>query len=98
MHRHSLYSLAHLETPPTLSIHSMEGDLYTAQCELANGELALVCSDDGAPLQTRSLEKMRNRMQGLTFSSVYLVQRTPYDEMIGTDTHSEPVKTRLNWG
>lgn len=97
MKRYSLYNLAHLETPATIHVHSTEGDIYTAVCVLHEGEHAIICHDDGKILTAHSLDEMHTMLEHTPMKESFLVTRTPYDEMIGTDTLNEPVKTRLNW-
>lgn len=97
MKRYSLQQLLRAETPLTVHIHSTEGDIYTANCSLANSEHALICQNDGRILVAHSLAEMHSFFAGIPTAEVLLVTRTPYDEMIGTETVAEPVTTRLNW-
>lgn len=97
MKRYSLYALQQLETPPVLHIHSIEGDIYTADCVLSNGERALIVRDDGQALSGQSLSALHALLAGIRFSDTLLIQRSAYDEMIGTSTFSGPTALRLNW-
>lgn len=98
MKHYSIYSLGQLEVPPVLEVHSTEGDIYTADCILQNGERALICRDDGNPLSSHSLAELHAQLDGIAFEEARLIQHSAYDEMIGTPTHSGKTSMVLHWG
>ena len=65
-----------------VAIRSTELSLYLAEVEL-DGELHLVCDDDGVPLRTVNLVNMREQLECLDIEHLVLVQDSAYDEMIG---------------
>ncbi|EAR11363.1 DUF6482 family protein [Reinekea blandensis] len=97
MKHYSIYALIQLETPPTLEVHSTEGDIYTADCVLDSGERARISQDDGTLLTCHSLDELHSRLAAVPFREARLIQHSAYDEMIGTPTHADPTPLSLHW-
>jgi hypothetical protein len=81
----------------SLEVHAIEGGLYTAYCCIGEGEPTVIHRNDGTPLRARSIQEVKSAVEGIHFIDKTLVIRTAYDEMIHTNTYSEPVKARLHW-
>lgn len=65
-----------------IHIHSHEGGLYTVMIQRDSDSLCLY-GDDGKPLCTRQLLPLRQALQSCRCEKHYLVQKSPYDEMLG---------------
>jgi hypothetical protein len=93
----SIHEIAQQIVPPVILVYSTEGDIYTASALLVNGQKQVICYDDGKLVRTASLDDMHSIMSQVDIQEAYLVTRSPYDEMIGTETFVDEVKTNLHW-
>ncbi|EAQ96651.1 DUF6482 family protein [Congregibacter litoralis] len=63
-------------------VESVDLSLYIAHAEVTEGRL-LITEGDGKPLKTRNLLDMKSALAGFRGADMVLVQRSPYDEMVG---------------
>jgi len=65
-----------------LVIESVDLSLYIAHAEVG-GERFLIADDRGGVLKTQNLLDMKTALMRLKADARVLVQRSPYDEMVG---------------
>ena len=77
-------TLASLKAKPIekLIVESVDLSLYIAHA-VVDGEQRLIVERDGKPLKTRNLLEMKKAFRPLKAERVVLIQRSPYDEMVG---------------
>ncbi|OLO07232.1 hypothetical protein BTW08_13345 [Salinicola sp. MH3R3-1] len=89
--------LAHESRVEELHVESLEGDIFL-YCAYVEGEKHVLMDKNGVPLHPQSLGHARKWLidaGGLEDVPLFLVQETPYDEMIGLDSNSESHKTPM---
>ncbi|QBY05672.1 NADH-quinone reductase [Thalassotalea sp. HSM 43] len=75
-----------------LTIKSFEGNIYLIT---ENG--AIVTGKDNNPLRFDSISEIKEYYRGNMPDRVSLEQHTPYDEMCGLQSSTEPLTLRLQW-
>ena len=68
--------------PATFTIHSLDQALYQVTVTVGGAEY-LLREDDGRPFRRHSLTEVRESLQVLPVTAIYLRQTSAYDEMIG---------------
>lgn len=68
--------------PATISIRSLEGDIYISYAT-HEGQPCIITDRSGQPLKARSLCHMHELLHGVPCKQAELVVDSPYDEMIG---------------
>ncbi|WP_371195559.1 DUF6482 family protein [Glaciecola sp. SC05] len=79
-----------------LFIESIEGGTYLAAIGDKRGTEYLQDGYRGS-MQFQSLSELREQLSGRTFEKVWLMQKTPYDEMCGLETQNETLTIELDW-
>lgn len=78
-----------------LILQSFENGLYLTEVEMADGRFA-VCDTSGLPLKFRSQLEAKKSFKGLGITDTWLVQQSPYNEMIGMPADRvEPLEVKL---
>lgn len=80
----------------TLHIYSHEGGIYTLQATIDGKSQPLQLNKD-KPAVHDSIEGIRLKMDGVHVREAYLVQQTPYDEMIGLPSTGGIEKQPIAW-
>lgn len=81
-----------------LHIESHEGDVFVLRALTQSGEEEVLEDEHGQPLRPQSLGEARKMLidaGGFEELPLFLVQKVPYDEMIGLDARQEAHKTPL---
>ncbi|WP_439100779.1 DUF6482 family protein [Congregibacter sp.] len=63
-------------------VESVDLSLYIAHADTPEGRF-LIIDSDGKPLKTRNLLDMKSALSNFRGIDMVLVQRSPYDEMVG---------------
>ncbi len=76
-----LNALNKILVPIDIVVEALEGDIYIVSLQKQNYTVRI--TENGEPLVTNSLEKMREKMEGIDKGSFNLIMAAPHDEMIG---------------
>ncbi len=79
-----------------LNIYSHEGGIYTLEA-IVDGQAYPLELTPKSSVTFNCIDAIRDRLQGVSIDQVFLVQKTPYDEMIGMPTTTEPESLRIHW-
>lgn len=88
---------SHSSKVEELHIESLEGDIFLFRV-FVEGQSSILINEKGQPLRPQSLghaRKMLIEAGGIDGVPLYLVQETPYDEMIGLDAQNESHKMQI---
>lgn len=97
MHSVPLTKVASHKTPLPLYIESIEGGIYLAMTEMDDERLPLSDSD-GKPVRGQSVSALQSLLGGYNWSSISLLQRAAYDEMVGgTPEEGKVFEIPLSW-
>lgn len=92
-----LSKIASINKALPLFIESIEGGSYIALTELDDERLP-VSDADGKTITGANVSQLQSALSGYKWSSVALVQRAAYDEMIGSEKEQSPVfEIPLGW-
>jgi|GEM_PF-4153754 len=81
-----LNALNKIQVPIDIVVEALEGDIYIASLKKQTYLVRII--EDGEPLVTHSLEKMREKMKDINKASFNLIMVEPHDEMIGTESNA----------
>lgn len=90
MHSIPLSKISSINKELPLYLESIEGGSYLALTELDNERLPITDSN-GNPIKGANLDSVRSALGGARWSSVSVLQRAAYDEMIGHPSEQNPV-------
>ncbi|WP_086929889.1 DUF6482 family protein [Agarilytica rhodophyticola] len=81
-----------------LNIESHEGNIYLANIQKhSQGEKHYISDSSGLPVKFRTISHIKKHCEKQTFENVWLIQNTPYDEMIGLESATGPTRMPLHW-
>lgn len=79
-----------------LFIESIEGGTYIAG--IGEEQATEYLRDDyRGSMQFQSLAELKEQLSGHDFEKVWLLQSTPYEEMVGSDQNNEKLAIELKW-
>lgn len=84
----SLRELFHSGSRADGVVHSIEGSIYQLSVIIAGRERRVV-ERDGKAFKRRSIEEVREALQGTCVVSLVLRQQSAYDEMIGQSVRQQ---------
>ena len=84
----SLAELSNSGSPAKGVVHSIEGSIYQLSVIISGKELRVV-DRDGKVFRRRSIQEVREALQGTCVTSLVLRQQSAYDEMIGQSVRQQ---------
>lgn len=78
----SLTELGSMEGPFKATVHSLERSLYQVTV-VVDGREQLLLEDSGRTFRRRSINAVREALEGVALGELALRQESAYDEMIG---------------
>ena len=69
-------------------VHSIEGSIYLLSVIISGKEMRVV-DRDGKVFRRRSIQEVREALQGTCVASLVLTQQSAYDEMIGQSVRQQ---------
>ena len=79
-----------------LTISSHEGGIYTLEVTVNNKTEPLYMNDTLSATHD-SIDGIRRKLEDVSVNEVYLIQPSPYDEMIGLPSSTQSHKLPLRW-
>ncbi len=80
----------------TLEIHSLESNRYVARANCGGNNFDL-CRQTDHNQSFHSVEDVKRNLEGLPVDEAVLVQQCAYEEMIGQDADTGPMRMPLAW-
>ncbi|MCW8107184.1 DUF6482 family protein [Alteromonas ponticola] len=90
--------LTHIDGEGSMDLHieSIEGGIYlVSKVDGESGEI--IRNDNDKPLSFHSLDEIKSYFANTQINQVWLMQTTPYEEMVGLASSPEPMKMKLDW-
>lgn len=80
-----------------LNIESHEGNIYLANIQKNSAEKHYITDDAGKPMVFPAISHIKEYFENQSFEHIWLIQTTPYDEMIGLSPATQPIRMQLHW-